>query len=412
MTSILTNSAAFSTLQTLKSIHLDLETVTSQVSSGKRVNNAQDNPAIWAVSKMITTDINAFKTVSDNLGFGLATVGVAANAAQTIADNLGEIKNKIISAQSSNVDRTKLQADLVALRDNINSVVKGAQFNGLNLINGSVATTSVLASIDRSGATVTASSIAVTAQNLTTGAYVARTVFTGSDGVSTGGDVAGFALNRTVGSAVTGKLVIAEGSASPNQFVAGDSVSVSIAGKTATYTVTAADVAATNTNSVVAIGLKQATEALNIPYLSVDYDTTGSTNNLIFTNTSSGATAVDYRVAAQFSNTGSGGLAALAGMNISSQAGATSALSSIESLMTTAITAASSFATSQVKLTTQQTFVNSLADSMKTGIGALVDTDMEEASARLQALQVQQQLSTQALSIANQQPQSLLALFR
>jgi flagellin len=41
-----------------------------------------------------------------------------------------------------------------------------------------------------------------------------------------------------------------------------------------------------------------------------------------------------------------------------------------------------------------------------------VDADMEEASARLQALQVQQQLGTQALSIANQQPQSLLALFR
>jgi flagellin len=49
---------------------------------------------------------------------------------------------------------------------------------------------------------------------------------------------------------------------------------------------------------------------------------------------------------------------------------------------------------------------------MKAGIGSLVDADMEEASARLQALQVQQQLSTQALSIANQQPQSLLSLFR
>ena len=47
-----------------------------------------------------------------------------------------------------------------------------------------------------------------------------------------------------------------------------------------------------------------------------------------------------------------------------------------------------------------------------TDVKAMVDADMEEASARLQALQVQQQLSTQALSIANQQPQSLLSLFR
>jgi len=49
---------------------------------------------------------------------------------------------------------------------------------------------------------------------------------------------------------------------------------------------------------------------------------------------------------------------------------------------------------------------------MKSGIGALVDTDMEEASARLQALQVQQQLGVQSLSIANQAPQTLLSLFR
>ena len=49
---------------------------------------------------------------------------------------------------------------------------------------------------------------------------------------------------------------------------------------------------------------------------------------------------------------------------------------------------------------------------MQTGMGSLVDADLEEASARLQALQVQQQLATQALSIANQAPQNVLSLFR
>ncbi len=404
MSSILTNSSALTALQTLKSIHNNLDSVTSEVSSGKRVKEAQDNPAIWSVSKVINTDINSFKTVSDNLGFGLATVGVAGNASQTIVENLGEIKNKIIAAQSSNVDRVKLQADLTAYKENIINVVKGAQFNGLNLISGTTTSTSVLASIDRSGATVTATSITVSGQNLAVGNYTAKTVFTGSDGASIGADVAGFALNKTNG---TGKLVIAEGTGA-NAFAAGDSVSVSIAGKTASYTVTAADIAATNTNEVVAIGLKLATESLGIAGLAVDYDNTGSTANLTFKNTGT----VDYRVAAQFSNVGSGGLGALANMDITTQAGAASALNSIETLVNKAITASASFATAQIKMSTQQSFINSLADTMKTGIGALVDTDMEEASARLQALQVQQQLSTQALSIANQQPQSLLALFR
>ena len=66
----------------------------------------------------------------------------------------------------------------------------------------------------------------------------------------------------------------------------------------------------------------------------------------------------------------------------------------------------------QKRIEIQSEFVGQLTDSLKTGIGAMVDTDMEEASARLQALQVQQQLATQALSIANQQPQGLLSLFR
>ncbi|WP_140985144.1 flagellin [Asticcacaulis tiandongensis] len=58
------------------------------------------------------------------------------------------------------------------------------------------------------------------------------------------------------------------------------------------------------------------------------------------------------------------------------------------------------------------TFVSKLTDSLTAGIGNLVDADLAKESARLQALQVQQQLGTQALSIANQAPQVILSLFR
>jgi len=411
MSSILTNNSAMAALQTLKSIHASLEQVTSEVSSGKRVNQAKDNPAIWAVSKVISTDIDSFKTISDNLGLGVATVGVAADASQTVVDNLGQIRNKIIAAQqASGADRTKLQNDIVAYRENITNVVKGAQFNGLNLLNGTAPTTNILASLDRSGGTVTATNITVTGQNLTSGGYTKKTVFTGSDGVSLGADVAGFALNSgTVALPGTGKLIIQQGAAAANKFAAGDSVSVTLGGKTATYTVTAADVGTTNVNEVVAIGLKTAVETLGIAGLTIDYDYTGSLATLTFKN-SNGAGGTDYRVAAQFANAGSGGLAALTNIDVTTNA--VGALGSIDALISTAITATTSFATTQVKIETQRSFVNNLADSLKTGIGAMVDTDMEEASARLQALQVQQQLSTQALSIANQQSQGLLSLFR
>lgn len=105
-----------------------------------------------------------------------------------------------------------------------------------------------------------------------------------------------------------------------------------------------------------------------------------------------------------------GGLAAATAIDV--ETGAAAALTSIETLIQTGIDAAASFGSAQRRIDIQNEFVTTLTDSMKSGISALTDADLEEASARLQSLQVQQQLGVQALSIANQAPQSLLNLFR
>ncbi len=60
----------------------------------------------------------------------------------------------------------------------------------------------------------------------------------------------------------------------------------------------------------------------------------------------------------------------------------------------------------------QQEFLTKLSDNIDAGVGSMVDANMEEEAARLQALQVQQQLASQSLSIANQAPQNILSLFR
>ncbi|MEL6522594.1 MAG: flagellin, partial [Pseudomonadota bacterium] len=88
------------------------------------------------------------------------------------------------------------------------------------------------------------------------------------------------------------------------------------------------------------------------------------------------------------------------------------ALAAIDGLIEQAIDASAAFGSVQGRIETQSEFISDLTDNLKTGIGSLVDADMEEASAMLQALQVQQQLGIQALSIANQAPQSVLSLFR
>jgi flagellin len=92
--------------------------------------------------------------------------------------------------------------------------------------------------------------------------------------------------------------------------------------------------------------------------------------------------------------------------------GGSAAVDGVDAQLDVVNTAAATFGAAQARIEAQNSFLGKQADALKMGVGALVDADMEEASARLQALQVQQQLGIQALSIANQAQQSLLALFR
>jgi len=402
MASILTNTSSMVALQTLKGINANLSKTQDEISTGKSVASARDNAAVFAISKVMEADVKGFKGISASLSLGESTVAVARQAAETITDLLTEVKGKIVAAQESNVDRGKIQTDIKALVDQINTVVGAAQFNGLNLVNGSQSTVDVLASLDRqSNGTVTTSSISIAAQDLSTGAYAAKNVFGTSGGVSANGDTAGFQLDNATG---TGTIEIDDSGA---PFAAGDKVSIAIGGKTASYTVSAEDVAATTTSDLVAVGLKNAIDSLGIAGLSVDYDS-GTPGTLAFTN----AGTNDLTVSAQFKNAGSGALASLSAIDVSTSAGATAALGNIETLIQSGIDAAAEFGSAQSRIDIQNTFVGKLSDALKVGIGSLVDADLEEASARLQALQVQQQLGIQSLSIANQAPQNILALFR
>ena len=87
-------------------------------------------------------------------------------------------------------------------------------------------------------------------------------------------------------------------------------------------------------------------------------------------------------------------------------------LTDIESALSSMSTAAAELGASKARIDLQKDFVSKLSDSIDRGVGQLVDADMNKESTRLQALQVQQQLGIQALSIANGNTQSVLSLFR
>lgn len=426
MSSILTNNSAMVALQTLQSINKNMAVTQSEISTGKSIASAKDNSAIWAISQVMQSDVDGFNAISASLSLGQSTVAVGRNAAEQVTELLGQIKEKIVAAQEDNVDRGKLQDDLKSLSDQISGIVSAAQFNGQNLLSNTSATAGsgkmdVLASLDRaSDGTVTSSTISVRKQDLSTtvAAVDAAGTYAAGTGTSTATLTATQTQNLTIDTVVAG-------TAYAIGFTGTDADSSSFVPATYTTTGTTAGVIAAEMNYVArdgdtaadvakALAAKFATYAAEN---SLDTDVlnfTASGSNLVATST---VTDAGDTIAVRIDNvtgdnTIGGGLEALGTMDISTATGAEEALAAIEGLTQSAITAAAQFGTGEKRLDIQADFLGKLTDSLKSGIGALVDANMEEASARLQALQVQQQLGIQSLSIANQAPQNILSLFR
>ncbi len=511
MSSILTNTSAMVALQTLKSVNTNLQKTQAEISTGKSVATARDNSAVWAISKVMESDVKGFKGIADSLSLGESTVAVARTASETVTELLTDIKGKIVAAQEENVDRGKIQTDIAALRDQITSVVNAAQFNGLNLVKGTD-DVNVLSSLDRSGdGTVSAANITVARQDLTTtagtygnGATLAGNITSSAAAVDSTG--AANSLDLTFAGAATDNLVLSINGTSFTQafdtdaattvdalraqinqagltgITAGgtgaglnlantnsfdnfavswdsgatntiavtnngnsaDDASAATGAGNATLVYRAEEVALSNAAKVnegdsyrisvngnnydyiagkgetmedVARGLKTAVDTgaeTGVTTRVTQDSTTGEWKVLVDydgTDTTAGATMA-LADAGQEGGVASGGLFGLDNIDVSTNAGADSALDNIETLIQNSIDSASSFGSAEGRIETQANFVSKLMDSLKAGIGTLVDANMEEASARLQALQVQQQLATQSLSIANQAPQSILSLFR
>jgi len=422
MSSILTNNGAMVALQTLKSINSDLGKTQSMISTGKSVASAKDNSAVWAISKVMESDVKGFKAISESLSLGESTVAVARNGAEKITDLLNDIKGKIISANEENFDGEKLQTDLSALRDQIGSITGAAQFNGLNLLDntesGDLAdalknigsgNVNILSSLDRGAdGSVKSSSITAGKQDLGLGA----SEFSAATGIAATALAVSGAAAANGGSAT---ITIAGDDAAArleNKVIAGDSYRLTSAslGTTADVDYVARD---GDTLVDIAKGL-QANLAFQI-----ESDGLGGENGLsvsrdgaVLTLTNNSTAAVTAAGAVGTGGKVGGGLELLGKVDVSTLDGARASLAAFESMIQTAVGAAASFGSVEGRIEIQSNFVSSLSDSLKSGIGALVDANMEEASARLQALQVQQQLGVQSLSIANQAPQSILSLFR
>ncbi|AOG09796.1 MULTISPECIES: flagellin N-terminal helical domain-containing protein [unclassified Agrobacterium] len=331
MTSILTNIAAMSALQTLRSIGSSMEDTQARVSSGQRVGEASDNAAYWSIATTMKSDNMALSAVSDALGLGASKIDTAYAGMESAIDVVKEIKAKLVTATEEGVDKAKVQEEITQLQGQLKSIADSASFSGENWIAGGTDTSTTAAQV-----TVVSGFVRDAANNVAvkTTSYTLDAETAGSMTLLFGGDATG-AVDTTSGILGTN----------------------------------AAD------------------------FTTTDFDPTAA-------GTDAAATAV-------------GGMSVYT-LDINGFDGAAmaEALTLVDAALAYMTSAGADLGSISMRIDLQEDFVNKLSDSLDSGVGRLVDADMNEESTRLKALQTQQQLAVQSLSIANSSSEVILSLFR
>src|SRR5690606_11582905 len=132
MSSIMTNAGAMTALQTLKATNRSLEVTQGRISTGFRVSEASHNAAYWSIATTMRSDNNAMSTVKDALGLGAAQVDIAYTAMDAVKDTLDTMKKKLVAAQQPDIDKAKIQEEIVQLQNDLKTYAKSATFSGGN----------------------------------------------------------------------------------------------------------------------------------------------------------------------------------------------------------------------------------------------------------------------------------------
>jgi len=182
--SVNTNSGALIALANLNQTSQQLQSAQNIVSTGMAVASAKDNGAIWAIAQGERATVGALDAVKSSLQTGQSIIDVANSAGTTVSNLLTQMEQKALAASDTSIDtasRQSLNADFVALRNQITSTVQNASFNGVNLLNGSV--TKITSLANTQGTSV----LTTSAQNLTLAGGIITVSATATIGASATG---------------------------------------------------------------------------------------------------------------------------------------------------------------------------------------------------------------------------------
>lgn len=417
MSSIMTNASAMTALKSLQMTNKNLDQTQNRISTGYRVAEAADNAAYWSIATTMRSDNKALSTVQDALGLGAATVDVAYTAMNSTKDVLDQIKTKLVAATQPGVDKSKIQNDIKELQKQLQTYATAASFSGNNWL-----------SVDSSSDSYKATQQVVSSFNRAPDNSVSI------DTINI--DITGIALfdasattNGLLESGTSGRAESADFTWTKGNLDAGSTLTISVAvdgGTDQDIDITVADPDAFTLDDIVAGlnattgGLSGATASNVDGKLVITSSSTGTDSTVEVTGvastladgTTAGTATIGFTTVAEAAGAATGGGVMAIDITDADDATLRAYINQVDAMSANVVTAASDLGSVKARIDMQADFVKNLMDAIDRGVGALVDADMSEESTRLQALQTQQQLGIQALSIANSNSQSILSLFR
>ncbi|MBX9616948.1 MAG: flagellin [Brevundimonas sp.] len=139
--SVHTNASAAIALQNLTRTNDRLTDVQNRISTGLKIQGAKDNAAIWAIAQGQRADIGALSAVKQSLDRATSIVDVALSSGESISDMLNQLKEKVVAAKDTSLKsqaRELLNADFAAILRSIQSAVENAEFDGGNILDGTL----------------------------------------------------------------------------------------------------------------------------------------------------------------------------------------------------------------------------------------------------------------------------------
>ena len=378
-----TNLASLTVQRSLNANQGAAATAMERLSTGLRINSAQDDAAGLAISARMTSQINGLNQAARNASDGVSLAQTAEGALGEVVDNLQRIRELAVqssNATNTNADRTSLQNEVAQLLLEIDRVADATDFNGTNLIDGSFSGEVFQVGAD-AGDSVTISSITD-----------ANTAALGSVSTNSSTEL------TVAASTLTDLTAVSAGDLLINGTDIGALAAASSAAERAGQLVNAIN----NISATTGVGASYDSATGNL--------TLNSDALIVTTGAANDATQVGFA-----NDTGLGAVTTTTGIDtltVANYAGAQTAISLVDDAIATINTARGTLGAVQTRFESIVSNVQVASENLQAARSRIMDADFAAETAALTKAQILQQAGISVLSQANAQPQNVLALLQ